>query len=54
MECDNAQILSVVNSEFTFSEIGCLTKAKEPGLPYSVPIAGVAGEQIDSFFSKGH
>ena len=27
-----------LNSEFSFSYSGCLTKAKEPSLPYNLPI----------------
>ena len=29
-----------MNSEFSFSKTSCLTKAKEPSLPYYLPIAG--------------
>ena len=29
-----------VNSEFSFSQTNCLTKAEEPSLPYYLPIAG--------------
>ena len=29
-----------LNSEFSFSEISCLTKAEEPSLPYYLSIAG--------------
>ena len=32
--------LTGLNSEFSFSETSCLTKAKEPSLPYYLPIAG--------------
>ena len=34
------------NSVFSFSQISCLTKAKEPSLPYYLPIAG---EKTDGF-----
>ena len=33
------QILTGLNSEFSFSKISCLTKVKEPSLPYYLPIA---------------
>ena len=36
-----------LNSEFLFPLTGCLTKAKEPSLPYLL-IAGKRGEQMDS------
>ena len=29
-----------LNSEFSFSETSCLTKAEEPNIPYYLPIAG--------------
>ena len=29
-----------LNSEFSFSQASCLTKAEEPSLPYYLPIAG--------------
>ena len=29
-----------MNSEFSFSQTSCLTKAEEPSLPYYLPIAG--------------
>ena len=32
--------LTGLNSEFSFSETSCLTKAEEPSLPYYLPIAG--------------
>ena len=32
--------LTGLNSEFSFSWTGCLTKAEEPSLPYYLPIAG--------------
>ena len=32
--------LTGLNSEFSFSETSCLTKAVEPSLPYYLPIAG--------------
>ena len=32
--------LTGLNSEFSFSQTSCLTKAKEPSLPYYLPIAG--------------
>ena len=32
--------LKGLNSEFSFCYTGCLTKAKEPSLPYYLPIAG--------------
>ena len=32
--------LTGFNSEFSFSETSCLTKAEEPNLPYYLPIAG--------------
>ena len=32
--------LTGLNSEFSFSQINCLTKAEEPSLPYYLPIAG--------------
>ena len=32
--------LTGLNSEFTFSQTSCLTKAEEPCLPYYLPIAG--------------
>ena len=34
------QSLTGFNSEFSFAETSCLTKAEEPCLPYSLPIAG--------------
>ena len=34
------QSLTGFNSEFSFSETSCLTKAEEPSLPYYLPIAG--------------
>ena len=34
------QRLTGLNSEFSFSETSCLTKAEEPSLPYYLPIAG--------------
>ena len=41
-----------LNSEFSFSETGCLTKAKELSLLYYLLIAG--GEMIDSCLSHEH
>ena len=32
--------LTGLNSEFSFSETSCLTKAEEPSLPYYLHIAG--------------
>ncbi len=32
--------LTGLNSEFSFSQTSCLTKAEEPSLPYYLPIAG--------------
>ena len=32
--------LTGLNSDFSFSETSCLTKAEEPSLPYYLPIAG--------------
>ena len=32
--------LTGLNAVFSFSKTGCLTKAEEPSLPYSLPIAG--------------
>ena len=32
--------LTGLNSEFSFSQTSCHTKAKEPSLPYYLPIAG--------------
>ena len=32
--------LAGLNSEFSFSQTSCLTKAEEPSLPYYLPIAG--------------
>ena len=32
--------LTVLNSEFSFSQTSFLTKAEEPSLPYYLPIAG--------------
>ena len=37
------QSLTSWNLEFSFSWTGCLTKAKEPSLPYYLPIAGGRG-----------
>ena len=34
------QILTGLNSEFSFSKTSCLTKAEEPSLSYYLPIAG--------------
>ena len=31
---------TVLNSEFSFSQTSCLTKAEEPSFPYYLPIAG--------------
>ena len=43
-ECDTRSIfkrcLTGLNSEFSFSETGCLTKAEELSLPYYLSIAG--------------
>ena len=36
--CNTRSILTGLNSEFSFSQTGCLTKAKEPSLPYYLPI----------------
>ena len=41
-----------LNLEFSFSYTSCLTKAKEPSLPYYLPIAG--REEKDSCLSQGH
>ena len=42
--CDTGSIfqgsLTCLNSEISFSKTGCLTKAKEPSLPYYLPLAG--------------
>ena len=42
--CDTRSIfkrsLAGLNSEFSFSQTSCLTKAEEPSLPYYLPIAG--------------
>ena len=35
-----SEILTGLNSEFSFSKNSCLTKAEEPSLPYYFPIAG--------------
>ena len=32
--------LTGLNSDFSFSQTSCLTKAEEPSLPYYLPIAG--------------
>ena len=32
--------LTGLNSEFSFTQTSCLTKAEEPSLPYYLPIAG--------------
>ena len=34
------QSLTGLNSEFSFSQTSCLTKAEEPSLPYYLPIDG--------------
>ena len=42
-ECDIRSIFNQskasLNSAFSFSQTGCLTKAKEPSVPYYLPIA---------------
>ena len=47
--CDTRSIFKQswtgLNSEFCFSYTGCLTKAKKPGMPYYLPIAG--GRKIE-------
>ena len=40
-----------LNLEVSFSQTGCLIKAKEPKLSYYLPTAGV--EQMDSCLRKG-
>ena len=51
-KCDTGSIfkqsLTGLNSEFSFSLIGCLTKAEEPSLPCYLPIAE---ERIVGFFA---
>ena len=44
------QFLSgVLNSEFSFSQTSCLTKAEEPSLSYYLPIAGRKNIWIHTF-----
>ena len=52
VECDPRSLfkrsITGFNKEFSFSLIGCATKAKEPSLPFYLPIAG---ERIIRFIS---
>ena len=41
--------LTGLNSEFSFSETSCLTKAEEPSLSYYLPIAGGENNWIHTF-----
>ena len=41
--------LTGLNSEFSFSQTSCLTKAEEPSLPYYLPIAGGGNDWIHTF-----
>ena len=34
------EYFAVLNLKFSFDKSGCLNKAKEPRLPYYIPIAG--------------
>ena len=51
--CDTRSILKLsragLNSEFSISQSGCLSKAKNPSLPFYLPIAGGRQEQFESF-----
>ena len=51
-----------LNSEFFFPQTGCLTKAKEPNLPYYLPIVGgrkdgfmpLCCKKIMDFYTRKH
>ena len=43
------QSLTGLNSEYSFSETSCLTKAEEPSLSHYLPIAGGENNWIHTF-----
>ena len=51
--CDSWSIVkgetAGLNSDFSFSLAGCLTKAKEPNLLYYLPIAGEENQLIQTY-----